>query len=497
MTVASPRTVVEQTLDAFAEHGDRVAVRLDAGGEPVDWTYRDLRDRVWREARRLEGLGAGPGDTVAVVTGDDPLTFVLRWAVNVVGATWVNVADGYAADTLGRILDTLGVDLVLTDTGRSALCRDAVGARSVALADVEELAAPADATPLPVRIGPGDLASISLTSGSTGTPKGVPRRAAPPSPPDALAEWRDVVHLLCTPVAHVGGTAATVVLRAGGRVVLQPGFDAARVLAAVERERATLLMPLFPRQLVALLDHPDLPRTDTASLRSLRLGGSPASATRIGEAVERFGPIVSQVYGTIEATNIATISAEELARPELRGTVGRAAPGVELSLRDADDAEVPVGEVGEIWVRGPAVMPGYVGAPDDTAAVLRDGWLWTGDLGRLDGAGYLTLVGRTKELIYGERARIHPPDIEEVLAEHPAVASAAVFATRDRDGVEAAAAAVVPRRGRAPSAAELVDWVAARRGSRVAPSVVHLVDDLPTLVGGKVDRRALRERYSP
>lgn len=141
-------------------------------------------------------------------------------------------------------------------------------------------------------------------------------------------------------------------------------------------------------------------------------------------------------------------------------------------------------------------MPGYINAPQDTAAVLRDGWLRTGDLGEVDQAGYLTLVGRSKDLIYAERARIYPPDLEEVLGEHPDVASAAVFGISDGDGVESAAAAVVPRPGRAPRDEDLIAWVSARRGARLAPTAVHVVDDLPILASGKVDRHTLRQRYS-
>lgn len=495
---AGEPTVIDQTLTALATFGEQVALTLDQPGGLVHWTHRDLLDRTRREAHRLEALGVGRGSVVSVLTGDRPLTFVLRWAINALGGAVNVIPDGYAATALRELLIAAAPNVLLTDSTRRDLAAEAAAtAGPLRVVDVEATDPPDDTSALTVAAEPGDLAAVQLTSGSTGSPKAVPRRMAPPTPSSVLADWRDTVQLLCTPVAHVGGAVAMLALRAGGRVVIQPGFDPQRALAAIARERVTTIMPLFPRHLVQLLDHPDLATTDTSSLQSLRLGGSPASPVRIGEAIARFGPIVSQVYGTIEATNITSITAGELAEhPELRSTVGRPEPGVELSLRDTSGTEVEQGSIGEVWVKSPAIMPGYINAPQDTAAVLQDGWLRTGDLGRLDRAGYLTLMGRSKDLIYAERARIYPPDLEEVLTEHVDVAAAAVFGISNSDGVESAAAAVVPRPGRVPRHEDLITWVAERRGARLTPAVIHVVDDLPTLASGKVDRHALRERYT-
>jgi acyl-CoA synthetase (AMP-forming)/AMP-acid ligase II len=138
-------------------------------------------------------------------------------------------------------------------------------------------------------------------------------------------------------------------------------------------------------------------------------------------------------------------------------------------------------------------MPGYVDDPRQTTEALRDGWFRTGDLGFVDDDGYLTLVGRAKEVIFAERERIYPSEVENCLVAHPGVAAAGVYARTDGDGVETAAAAIVPLDGHVPSPAELIGWVAERRGANVAPSEVHLVDDLPVTPSGKIDRIALRE----
>ncbi|TCK22353.1 class I adenylate-forming enzyme family protein [Pseudonocardia endophytica] len=490
-------TTIELTLDRFARYGDRVAITVDDPGSRSEWTFRDVLDRVHREARRLDGLGVRRGDVVAIMVGSTPTGLVMRWAANVVGAAWVSFADGSSPTTVAALLRTCSARLlVVAGTGRRETADRAAAGTGATVVDVDP-DPPADAAPFPVRLRPDDLASISLTGGSTGVPKGVPRYAAVPaySSPAALAGWSDTVLLVCTPIAHIAGTLSLVTLAAGGRVVLQAEFDAARVLAAIARERATTIQ-LMPRNLYQLLDHPDLATTDTSGLRRVRIGSAPASADRLGEALERFGPIVGQTYGSIEATTICSIEPDELARPELRGTVGRPVRGVTVSVCDDDGTPVPAGTTGEVWVHSGAVMPGYIGNPEETAAVLRDGWFRTGDLGSLDEHGYLTLVGRAKEVIFAERARIYPSEVENCLVAHPGVTAAGVFARADGDGVETAAAAVVPRAGCAPTADELIGWVAGHRGPTVAPSEVRLVADLPLTPSGKVDRAALARQAS-
>ena len=496
---AGEQTAVAQTLALFESYGERVAITVDDRDPQIEWTYGDLLRRVRREARRLDGLGVGRGAVVAVLTGDSPVTFILRWAVNALGAAVAVVPDGLSPTAVAELLHTCRAGLLLADAGRHrSAAQVAAGSGSIPVVDVETVSPPVDGSPIDVAARPEDLASIRFTGGSTGLPKGVPRSAAVPRflSPAALDGWRDTVQLLCTPVAHLAGMLSEAVLAAGGRVVLQPRFERSRVLAAIPREQVTFVS-LMPRLLHQLLDHPDLAVTDTSSLRSIAVGSAPASPRRLAEALDRFGPIVYHGYGTLEATQITWIGPEELARPELRGTVGRPLGSVEVSIRDGQENELPAGETGEVWVRSFAVMTGYLNAPDQTAEAMRDGWFRTGDLGRLDGAGYLTLAGRQKEVIFAEHARIYPAEIDDVLLAHPAVAAAAVFGVRDRDLVETPVAAVVVRTGHTPSSSDLIEWVRRDRGPHHAPSAVHFLDALPTTPSAKVDRTALRERFSP
>lgn len=490
--------MVEMTLASFEEFGDRRAVTVDLDGTSVHWTYRDLLDRTRREARRLESHGVRRGDVVALLTGDDPMAFVLRWAANVLGAAVTVLPDGHAAGAVTELLRVCGARFLVTDADRYELGVAAIPRTSVeTVIDLDASPPPEDSSPVYVHAQPEDLSSISLTGGTTGNPKGVARSAAVPPyfSPAVLAGWRDVVQLLCTPVAHIGGTVALIVLGAGGRVVVHRGFDPQHVIATIPREQVTL-MQLMPHLLYRILDAHELATADTSSLRTIRIGSAPASAARIGEAIARLGPIIGQTYGSIEATNITTIGPEELADPELRGTVGRPAPGVELSIRDDSGADLPVGQVGEVWVKSKAVMSGYVNDPQQTAEVLRDGWLRTGDLGKLDNAGYLTLAGRKKEMIIAEDANIYPAEIENVLLAHAAVAEAAVFGATDRDGAESAVAAIVPRPGQRPEPDELKRWVSQHRGPHFVPTTMVVVEKLPLTPVGKIDRATLRTQLA-
>jgi fatty-acyl-CoA synthase len=492
-------TSIGVILAAFADHRDRPAI-THAGGT---WTYGDLLDRIHRTARALRAAGLSRGDVLAVLTGNRPETYVLRFAAHALGCATTVLYDGLAPALLAQMLRTTGAAALVFDPGPyDALVRaaapEAPGVTMLAYGasarapDLAARAAAESAEPVRVRARPGDLASIRLTGGSTGAPKGVPRdfRVPPYLTPPALAGWRDATQLLCTPVGHLGGTLAEVVLAAGGRVVLHERFDAGAVLAAVAAERVTFVW-LQPRLLYELLDHPDLPATDTSSLRSVVCGGSGGAPHRMAQAVARFGPIIAQGYGTLEANQITWLSTEEHLRPELLSTVGRPVGSVTVRVRDAAGAPVATGTTGEIWVRGPSVIAAYHRQPDRTAEAMRDGWFRTGDLGYLDAAGYLTIAGRATDVIIAADGHVHPSAIEDVLHEHHAIGAAAVFGVAGPDGEEHVGAAVVPAPGARLDAETVIAWVRERRGAAYPPEIVLVLDALPLTGSQKPDHREL------
>ncbi|WP_225729223.1 MULTISPECIES: class I adenylate-forming enzyme family protein [unclassified Nocardia] len=501
-TSAAHETTVGFTLAAFARNSPQVAITYSGG----EWTYGQLLDRVHRMARALAAQGLKRGDVVALATGADPDTFALKFAANALGcAVWI-IYDDLGPSLLTEMLSYVEPTAVVFIPGPDddhllAAVEQMPGTAALALGphpDAVNLADSATAQsgePVTVRAQPQDLSSIRLTGGSTGTPKGIPHTFALPVyySPAALQAW-NVTQLLCTAVGHLGGQLAEVVLTAGGRVVLhgENAFDPGHVLESIERERIGFIW-MQPAMLHQLLDHPALESADTSSLRSLMITGGPTTPERMAQAVNRFGPIISSGYGTCEIGQITMLSPAEHQHPELLNTVGRPVPGVEVSIRDIDDEPLATGRTGEIWVRGPGLMSGYYKLPELTAQVLRDGWLHTGDLGFLDGDGYLSVVGRSKDTIVGVRETVYPAQIEKVLNRHPRIQQSAVFgvtvgAVRD----EKIAAAVVPKASHQLSEHEVADWVRAEMGGAYAPEVVLVLPEMPTISSGKPDRTALR-----
>ncbi|MBV9030403.1 MAG: AMP-binding protein [Pseudonocardiales bacterium] len=411
--------------------------------------------------------------------------------------------DGLAASTLADIMRRTNVSALAFAPDRYtdqalAVLDEVPGVTALTLGESHygvNISTLAEAEPVePVRIEARteDLASIRFTGGSTGTPKGIPHDFHVPRYfSTAALTAGDTTQLLCTPIGHFGGTLAETVLAAGGVVVLHERFDAGEVLAAIENQRVTFIW-LLPSLLHRLLDHPALKSTDTSSLQLLALGGWASTPYRVAQAVERFGPIVAQGYGTNEAGQITWLTAEEHLRPELLTTVGRPVSGVEVTIRDPGGELVDTGVIGEIWVRGPDLMTGYYKQPEETAKVLRDGGFHSGDLGFLDVDGYLSLVGRSKDVIIIAGGHSYPSDIENVLLRHPCIQAAVVFGVTEADNDERLCAAVVPTPTGHLSENDVARWVREQRGGLYQPDVVLMLDELPTTCSHKPDRAALR-----
>jgi len=357
------------------------------------------------------------------------------------------------------------------------------------------------APPPPVAIDPADPVAIVFTSGTTGAPKGawythasllavadIEARRHPEGVP------RFEKHLAPgLSFAHVGTMTRIAVQIANlGVSLIHDTFDPAAVLAAIERERLTHLGGI-PTQLVALLDHPDRPRRDLSSLRSILVGGAPALPSLIRRIRDELGAEVSVRYSSTEV-GIATASVPGDPPDLVATTVGRATPGVELRIVDDANRPLPAGATGEVVVRSPATMRGYWRDPEATAATIdAEGWVHTGDLGHLDAAGHLHLTGRRSEMYIRGGFNVHPAEVEERLAHHPKVARAAVVGVPHPVLGEAGWAFVVPRDpAEPPTLAELRAFVGAELASFKRPDGLTLLDDVPLTPMFKVDRRALR-----
>jgi 8-demethylnovobiocic acid synthase len=520
-----PTTKAEIDLPSFSEHYvtrilDTLAKR---GDDPVLWWRESpisgtaLRTSVCTAAEAMRDLGVGAGTTLAILTqGNSPATLTARYAAHLLGASVVHIR-GANPGTIGPDLPVETQVRMLRETAVSVLVFDAECAqRAAALRDVlsgalqlggfdtavpgavalDEPCDGAGAVIAPVR---PERINVTYTSGSTGRPKGVCQRFdawnstvlwAASTIPDGAA----IRFLAVSPLSHSVGLVVDIMLAAGGTIVLHDMFDAGAVLDTIERYRITGSMIGVP-QLYALLDHPGLPRTDLSSLHQLLYVGCPASPGRLEQALPYFGAAMMQNYGTTEAGRITVLSPADHHRPELLSTVGRPSPDVAIRICDPETGrELGTDEIGEVCVRSTNVMSGYVDDPGLTAHVLRDGWLHTGDLGRLDAEGYLRLSGRLGDVIKAGDVKVYPADVEKVLAEHPDVLDACVYAHKDADRLERVHAAVVLRPDVPVRFAALREHVTAAMTPRHAPVRFVRWDQLPIGRSGKVDRQRVQRR---
>jgi long-chain acyl-CoA synthetase len=341
----------------------------------------------------------------------------------------------------------------------------------------------------------GDLAVILYTSGTTGKPKGVAlSHANLASNARAAASIyeldRERWNLAVLPLSHSYGL---VIMNAGNilgtKSVLLRWFNPEAVLDAITRFRAQAMAGV-PTMYVYLLNYPGAERFDTSSMRSWGSGAAPLPLEIVEPFEKKFGGRLLEGYGLTEASPVVTST--RLSSPRKPGSVGQPIPGVEVAILDDDDRRLPVGDTGEIGVRGPNVMLGYYGLPEETARTLRNGWLHTGDVGRLDADGFLYIVERKKDLIIRGGFNVYPREVEEVLYAHPAVAEAAVVGMRDPLMGEDVCAFVTLKAGASADGDALIAFCRSRLAKYKCPREVRFLPSLPKNPVGKILRKELR-----
>ena len=352
------------------------------------------------------------------------------------------------------------------------------------------------------RLAPSTITRLSYSGGTTGKPKAIPGspRVGAQALQIMLTDWEWPVEpriLAVVPLSHAGGSLFGPMLLKHGTMVVMPGFDAKAVLEAIETYRINCTM-LVPTMIYALLDHPDFDQYDLSSLETVFYGASLMSPVRLKEAIERIGQVFFQFYGQAEAPMTVCVmrrSEHDPTNPARLASCGRPVPWVDVQLLDDANTPVPEGEPGEICVRGPLVMDGYLNRDELNRETFAGGWLHTGDVAVRDPDGFLRIVDRKKDMIVTGGFNVFPSEVENVIAQHPAVAQVCVFGTPDEKWGEAVTAAIVLRPGQHTDAAEIAALVREHKGPVQSPKRVEFVDSIPQTAVGKPDKKALRKRF--
>jgi len=492
---------------AVVVYGDKAAIRF--GNRTL--SYADVGLDVARLADAFRQAGLAHGDRVAIFMRNNPEYLLTLFACFRAGLCAVPVNAKLHPNELAYILGNAECGALVFGEETAGSVADAVTKAPVDRLirvggsgqddSFEDVVSSGDPDVSPADVEPDDLAWLFYTSGTTGFPKGamLSHRNLISMTMNTLAdvytfEPEDVV-LHPAPLSHGCGLYALATLARGCDNIIydRPRFDPAEILRLVESERVTSIAFMAPTMIVMLLDAPA--EIDTSSLRSIIYGGGPMHVDILREALARFGKVFTQIYGQGEAPmTISYLRAEDHDPDDDDALASTGIPrtDVEVRLVDDDGNNVAVGEEGEIAVRGDVVMQGYWNNPEATARSLQNGWLHTGDIGRFDRHGRLSLL----DMIISGGTNIYPREVEEVLVLHKSVREAAVFSVPDTVWGESVFACVVPASGEQPEAKDLIEFCKEHLASFKKPKHVEVVDDLPKNAYGKVLRRELKERYA-
>ena len=522
-----PATIPAAVASAAREFGDAEAL-AEPGGERL--SYRDLRQRVNDVARALIAAGIAPGDRVAVWCPNTTAWVLAALGALTAGATLVPVSTRFTGPEALDVISRCGARALFVDNDflganrltalRAAAAGPDPGGSLAALALVVRVGTgdwtsfmerkvatpPAQAAARAAEVSAQDVSDILFTSGTTGRSKGaMSSHRSSLSVADAWARRGPLIagdrYLVVNPFFHSFGFKAGILacLLNGATMVPLPVFDAVAAMRVIEAERITVL-PGAPTIYQTILDHPERGRFDLSSLR-LAVTGAASVPVALIERMRRelSFRVVLTAYGLTEAV-VATMCVPGDAPEIVARSCGRAAAGFEVRVAGPDGGSGgagsmgETGETGEVLLRGPNMMLGYLDDPAATAeAIDPDGWLHTGDLGRLDAAGYLTITDRLKDMYICGGFNVYPAEVEQVLARLDGVAESAVVGVPDERLGEVGRAYIVALPGRPVDAVTVLDFCRQRLANYKVPRQVEFRDLLPRNPSGKVLKRLLRD----
>ncbi|MBP0623141.1 class I adenylate-forming enzyme family protein [Cupriavidus consociatus] len=482
-------------------------------------TFRELTGRIARAAAVLHNLGVQPGDRVAILAHNSDVYVELLLGIWWAGAVAVPVNTRWSVSEIVYSLSDCGCEVLFVDDAFVDQV-DSIRAGSDALQRIVQIGNGDGAAGLPAyesllqasepltdtRTGGDELAAILYTGGTTGFPKGVmlshsnfwcgavSRLAETFSPLNGVA-------LFVSPFFHVSGLFRLVMqIVLGATNVIEPQFRPESVLDAFERYEVTDVV-LVPSMVQMLLDHPSFDAGRLRSLQRISHGGAPMPPALLDRAMELLPDVgFCSSYGMTETSGVVSVLGPVKAADRQRlGTalrsVGQAGLGAELRIVDIYDKDLPPGSVGEVVLRGPAVMQGYWNKPTETAAALKDGWLHTGDAAWLDEAGHIHVVDRLKDMVITGGENVYSAEVEAALMAHNAVAACAVIGVPSIQWGESVHAVIVLRPGAVADADELRAHCRTRLAGYKCPKSVDFVPSLPLSAAGKILKNRLRDEY--
>lgn len=475
-------------------------------------TYGELDAAATKFASGLAKAGLKKGDHIGLLLGNSPHFIISLYGIMRLGATAIPINPTYTSDEIAFILKNGDVKAVialdamvpyiekmkafLPSVEHYIICE--TGAElNAELATFTGVLQSGGIDYQEAEVETDDVAVILYTSGTTGKPKGAMLTHG-----NLYSNARDIRDYLkmnsedrvitTLPMFHV--FSLTVVLNAplisGSTMIIVPKFSPKEIFRLVEKYKVTIFAGV-PTMYNFLYQYPEADPEDFTSLKLCISGGASMPVALLKNFEQKFNVIVSEGYGLSEASPVTCFN--PLDRPRKPGSIGTSIMNIENKVVDELGREVPVGEVGELIVRGPNVMKGYYKMPQDTAAAIREGWLYTGDLATMDEEGYFYIVDRKKDLVIVGGYNVYPREVEEVLYDHPEIVEAAVIGVPDPNLGEAVKAFVVLRNGILDKE-ELMDYLAKKLASYKLPSTIEFLEELPKNTTGKILRRALKDQ---
>ena len=476
-------------------------------GEATHYTFAELKDAIRRLAGGLKARGVGPGTTIGLMAPNIPAYAVVFHGVAMAGAAVTTINPTYGAKEVQFQLRDAGASMLVTTPQFLDIARAAV--EGTAVKELVSVGPAASGTLALADLFGAAIDQVSVTyadhvvalpysSGTTGLPKGVMLTHR-----NLVANVQQMEHpfqlgkneaaLAALPFFHIYGMQVLMnaLLAHGCRVVTMARFDLAKALALVQQERITRFFAV-PPIVLALAKSPIVSDYDFSSVRQIFSGAAPLGADLAAEASKRVGCEIVQGYGMTELSPVSHTTPQGGFRP---GTSGVTVSNTESRIVDANGHDLGINQPGELWVRGPQVMKGYLNNPEATAATIdADGWLHTGDVAIIDAHHHVTIVDRIKELIKYKGFQVPPAELEALLVTHPKIADAAVIGIADVEAGELPKAFVVPKPGQTVDLAEVQAFMAHHVAAYKQIRLLEVLPAIPKSASGKILRRELRAR---